>query len=158
MAPFKQSQKRRKSSESGRNVRNRTESRATSTQSNARSGSRHSTVSRTSSTQSLRGNGRRRSFPPPASTRSERPVSAATNRTFATDAQSTATAAAAPEDLEADLDVQAEVVMAVNLAERGTVGCAYYVARDEKLYFMEDMRLGGPHVIDSCKSLSLPPI
>ena len=56
-----------------------------------------------------------------------------------------------PDDFEADIDMQNEVVMAVNLTDRGTVGCAYYVARDEKLYFMEDVRMGGPDVIDARK-------
>lgn len=40
--------------------------------------------------------------------------------------------------------------MAVNLTDRGTVGCAYYVAREEKLYFMEDLKLGGVDIVDSC--------
>ena len=40
--------------------------------------------------------------------------------------------------------------MAVDIRERGTVGCCYYVAREEKLYFMEDVKLGGVDVIDGC--------
>ena len=55
--------------------------------------------------------------------------------------------------LDVDSDFLGEVVMAVNLAERGTVGCAYYVAREEKLYFMEDMKLGGPDIIDARECL-----
>ena len=50
-----------------------------------------------------------------------------------------------------------EVIMAVNLTERGTVGCAYYVARDEKLYFMEDVPMGGPDVIDARKCFCQTP-
>lgn len=46
--------------------------------------------------------------------------------------------------------------MAVHLSERGTVGCAYYVAREEKLYFMEDVKLGGPDVVDQRKHNGLP--
>jgi len=38
--------------------------------------------------------------------------------------------------------------MAANLTERNTVGCAYYVAREEKLYFMEDFKLGGANIVD----------
>lgn len=55
---------------------------------------------------------------------------------------------------EADDDADAlnEVILAVDLRERGTVGCAYYVARDEKLYFMEDARLGGVETIEARKS------
>lgn len=49
-------------------------------------------------------------------------------------------------------DSMNEVIMAVDLRDRGTVGCAYYVAREEKLYMMEDVRLGGIEVIQTCKS------
>jgi DNA mismatch repair protein MSH5 len=58
-----------------------------------------------------------------------------------------------PLQAEADEDADAlnEVVLAVDLRERGTVGCAYYVARDEKLYFMEDARLGGVETIEARK-------
>jgi DNA mismatch repair protein MSH5 len=41
------------------------------------------------------------------------------------------------------------VIMAVDMTPRGTVGCCYYVARDEKLYFMEDIQCGDVHIIDS---------
>jgi DNA mismatch repair protein MSH5 len=50
------------------------------------------------------------------------------------------------------MELLSEVIMAVNLTERGTVGCAYYVAREEKLHFMEDVQMGGPDIIDACKS------
>lgn len=50
-----------------------------------------------------------------------------------------------------DLDVLNEIIMAVDMKERGTVGCCYYVARDEKLYFMEDVKLGGVEIVDQCK-------
>lgn len=42
--------------------------------------------------------------------------------------------------------------MAVNVTDRGSVGCAYYVARDEKLYFMEDLQLGGGDTVDNRQS------
>lgn len=41
--------------------------------------------------------------------------------------------------------------MAVDVRERGTVGCAYYVAAEEKLYFMEDVKLGGADVVEARK-------
>jgi DNA mismatch repair protein MSH5 len=44
-----------------------------------------------------------------------------------------------------------EIVMAVALEGRGTVGCCYYVAREETLYFMEDVRFGSVDVVDVCK-------
>lgn len=51
-----------------------------------------------------------------------------------------------------DNDSLNEVVMAVDLRDRGTVGCCYYVARAEKLYMMEDVRNGGIEVIDTRES------
>ena len=39
--------------------------------------------------------------------------------------------------------------MAVDVRERGTVGCAYYVAAEEKLYFMEDVKLGGADIVEA---------
>ena len=147
MAPFRQPQKRRKSSETVRNVGSRTVSRATSTQSNARSVSRASAPSRRSSTESLRGHGQQRS--------GQRPASAATSHTFGEREQSVPLPEPAVDDFDADPDVLSEVVMAVTLAERGSVGCAYYVAREEKLYFMEDVKLGGPDIIDARKWYSV---
>lgn len=52
--------------------------------------------------------------------------------------------------LESELDdTLNEVVMAIDLQQKDTVGCCYYVARDEKLYFTEDVKLGGLAVIDA---------
>ena len=48
-------------------------------------------------------------------------------------------------------DTLDEVILAVDLTPRGTVGCCYYVARDETLYFMEDIEFGDVDVVDSCK-------
>jgi len=42
-----------------------------------------------------------------------------------------------------------EIVMAVDVRSRGTVGCAYYVAREEKFYFMEDVKLGGADIVEA---------
>jgi DNA mismatch repair protein MSH5 len=44
--------------------------------------------------------------------------------------------------------------MSVDMTPRGTVGCCYYVAKDEKLYFMEDIQCGDVDVID-CRELFL---
>ena len=46
-------------------------------------------------------------------------------------------------------DSLGEVVMAVDLRDRGTVGCCYYIASEERLYMMEDVKSGGIEVIDS---------
>lgn len=88
-----------------------------------------------------------------ASSRSEQPQSVASDRTFGRDDQSVAeTPPQGPHEYsDDDMEMLSEVIMAVNLTDRGTVGCAYYVARDEKLYFMEDVQMGGPDVIDARK-------
>ncbi|KAL8690026.1 MAG: hypothetical protein Q9218_004440, partial [Villophora microphyllina] len=49
-----------------------------------------------------------------------------------------------------------EVIMAVDLRDRGTVGCAYYVAREEKLFMLDDMRLGGVEVIQTSEDFAMP--
>ena len=54
-------------------------------------------------------------------------------------------------EIDPDADALNEVIMAVDVRDRGTVGCSYYVARDEKLYFMEDVKLGGVDVVDACE-------
>lgn len=59
---------------------------------------------------------------------------------------------------EEELDANHEIVMAVDLKERGTVGCCYYVARDEKMYFMEDSRMGGVDVVDALKMYIEPTV
>ncbi len=48
-----------------------------------------------------------------------------------------------------DNDSLNEIVMAVDLRDRGTVGCCYYIARQEKLYMIEDVKSGGIEVIDT---------
>lgn len=64
---------------------------------------------------------------------------------------------------ENDIDIQDreegdslnEVIMAVDLRDKGTVGCCYYFAREEKLYLMEDVKYGGIEVIGACKVVFL---
>lgn len=41
-----------------------------------------------------------------------------------------------------------EVFMAVDMRDRGTVGCCYYVAAKETLYLMDDIKAAGLEVID----------
>ncbi|KAI9051038.1 hypothetical protein LZ554_005146 [Drepanopeziza brunnea f. sp. 'monogermtubi'] len=50
-----------------------------------------------------------------------------------------------------DSDAINEVIMAVDLKDPGTVGCAYYVARDEKLCLMEDIKMAGLDIVDTLK-------
>lgn len=53
--------------------------------------------------------------------------------------------------MDDDDDSLNEIIMAVDVRERGTVGCAYYIAAEEKLCFMEDIKLGGPDIVDARK-------
>ena len=46
-----------------------------------------------------------------------------------------------------DDDALNEIIMAVDVKNKGTVGCSYYVARQEKLYIMDDAELGGLEVV-----------
>lgn len=60
-------------------------------------------------------------------------------------------AQAAPE-IDEDADFLQEIVMAVNMREKGTVGCSYYVAQQETMYLMEDCPLGNVAMVESCTS------
>lgn len=53
-------------------------------------------------------------------------------------------------DEREDADSLNEVIMCVDMRDRGTVGCCYYVARDQKLFVMPDVTCGGIEVIDTC--------
>lgn len=55
-------------------------------------------------------------------------------------------------------DAMNEVVMAIDMKERGTIGCAYYTAREEKLFMIEDMKLAGLEIIDILKLHAQPSI
>jgi DNA mismatch repair protein MSH5 len=147
MASSQSGRKRRPSSGTGPS-HGRTMSRAT--QSSARSGSRYTTTSRQSSAGSSQGPGRKRAPVQFALTPSQRAPSAATTRTYTGSTHSRTTTVPPPLDLDTDFDHLDEVIMAVQLTERRTVGCAYYVARAETLYFMEDVKLGGPDIVDQC--------
>lgn len=57
----------------------------------------------------------------------------------------------APRDEYPDVEMLSEIIMAVNLTDRGAIGCAYYVAQTETLYFMEDVQMGDAEMVDSCK-------
>lgn len=51
-----------------------------------------------------------------------------------------------------------ETIMAIDMRDYGTIGCAYYVARDEKLYLMEDVKLGNVDLADTLKLHATPTI
>jgi DNA mismatch repair protein MSH5 len=62
----------------------------------------------------------------------------------------------APEEL---LD---HVIVAIDVKEKGSVGCAYYIAREERLLCMEDVPRGGIESIERCMlaklQLSMAPL
>ncbi|KAK4993873.1 chaperone ATPase hsp78 [Elasticomyces elasticus] len=107
----------------------------------ATSSSRHSSISTSAAVPTV--SDERQGHPSPSSHRSTPTLSDATPSQRATSPQR--------EDGDADLDALNEIIMGVDLRDRGTVGCSYYVAREEKLYFMEDVKLGGVEVIDTLK-------
>lgn len=51
-----------------------------------------------------------------------------------------------------EADLLNEVVMAIDMRDRGTIGCCYYVAREERLALLSDVQYGGLEVIDACRS------
>lgn len=137
MAPFKRPQKRRRTSSAG------------SRRSASRAESRQSTLRRENSSQPSSGcssNSASTNLPIPRPS----PESIASTRTFAID-DDRSVGTAGPGELDGDLDFLEEVVMAVNLLERGTLGCAYYVAKNETLYFMEDTKLASAALIETCE-------
>ncbi|KAG0649696.1 hypothetical protein D0Z07_3763 [Hyphodiscus hymeniophilus] len=50
-----------------------------------------------------------------------------------------------------DSDAMNEIIMAIEMKERGSIGCAYYIAREEKLFLMEDIKLAGLEIVDTLK-------
>ena len=66
-----------------------------------------------------------------------------------------------PDDGTSDLnfdDTLSEIVMAVDLTTRGTVGCCYYIAREEKLFFMEDIQFADVDAVDALRMFIDPTI
>lgn len=44
-----------------------------------------------------------------------------------------------------------EVIMAVDMQKCGTIGCAYYTAREQALHLIEDSRMGGIDIVETMK-------
>jgi DNA mismatch repair protein MSH5 len=42
------------------------------------------------------------------------------------------------------------------MKDRGSIGCAYYIARDEKLFLMEDIQMAGMDIVDTAKLHAQP--
>lgn len=53
-----------------------------------------------------------------------------------------------------DDDFLEHIVMAVNLREKGKVGCAYYIAAEDRLLCMEEFAGGGLDAIQKCESVT----
>ena len=61
--------------------------------------------------------------------------------------------AMADTDLTMCEDFLDEIVMALDVRDRDTLGCCYYSAAEEKLFVMQDVRSGGQELVDKCKML-----
>jgi len=55
-------------------------------------------------------------------------------------------------------DTLNEIVMAVDLSPGGAVGCCYYVAREEKMFFMEDIQMADVDVVDALRTFIDPTV
>jgi len=42
-----------------------------------------------------------------------------------------------------------QVIMAIDVDNKGAVGCSYYMAREEKLYMLQDVKAGGEAIVDA---------
>lgn len=168
MAPSKPATKRQRSNNSGassRRVRSSGVPRAATA--SLRPTSTHPAAFREampSSTvvDSLPGPGRHRGSSP----RTPSQLSEASSRTFAGDIRHDRSVTTTElqhnqiNDFSDDCDLESfhEIIMAVNVSDRGTVGCAYYVARTETLHFMEDAQFGGANIVDALKLFIDPTI
>ena len=48
-----------------------------------------------------------------------------------------------------DCDVD-DIVMAIDVNNRGDVGCCYYIAMEEKLLLLSEVSCGGLEIVDTC--------
>ncbi|KMU91697.1 hypothetical protein CIHG_09504 [Coccidioides immitis H538.4] len=48
-----------------------------------------------------------------------------------------------------------QIIMAIDMKDRGTVGCSYYVAEQKKLYIVEDIEAGGMDVVETYTKVKL---
>lgn len=59
-------------------------------------------------------------------------------------------------DEREDADLLSEIIMAVDMRNGSNVGCCYYVAKDQKLAILSDIRSGGLEIIDACMTHDEP--
>lgn len=55
-----------------------------------------------------------------------------------------------------DADALNEIIMAIEYKSQGSIGCAYYIAAEEKLYMMQDVKFGGLDIIEALKLRARP--
>ncbi|USW47708.1 Putative DNA mismatch repair protein MutS, core [Septoria linicola] len=144
-----QSNKRRRGNDTGAK---RGQARTTSSYSNIRTGTRQSQPSRTATQLSRRTLGTSVA-PLNVPTRASSNQSELSSHTFRGDDEAPSVVTHVAPDQAAIMDEEAlsEVVMALNVTDKGSVGCVYYVARHAKLCFMEDVQAGGSDVVDALK-------
>ena len=51
--------------------------------------------------------------------------------------------------VEEDRECTDEIVLSIDAKER-CIGCCYYSSQNETIFFMEDMKIGGIDIIDTC--------
>jgi DNA mismatch repair protein MSH5 len=49
-----------------------------------------------------------------------------------------------------------EIFMAIDMRDKGTIGCSYYVVREERLYVMQDIKTASLDVVDALKLHAQP--
>ena len=58
----------------------------------------------------------------------------------------------AASDVVRDDDFLEQVILAIDVKDKGRVGCAYYIAGEERLLCMEEVIGGGTEVVEKCES------
>lgn len=48
-----------------------------------------------------------------------------------------------------DPDALGEIIMAIDMNKTGNLGCAYYIAAEEKLLLLEDIPMAGPEIVET---------
>lgn len=54
-----------------------------------------------------------------------------------------------PHHGEDDIDIVSEVIMAIEMKDNNTVGCAYYVTVEETLCLQEDIAMAGIEIVET---------
>lgn len=68
-----------------------------------------------------------------------------------TDAAAAAASASGTAPVPEEDDTDSHVIMAVDVKEKATVGCAYYVSEEQKVYLLKDSAMGGAEVLETRK-------